>query len=99
MHPYNYININYTFFNMKNVINLLWTGGWDSTFRFLQLILIEKRTVQPIYIMDLDRTSHVQEINVIKKVIKLLSENYYEQSKNILDVKFLFKIEPETGLG
>lgn len=34
----------------KSVAKLLWTGGWDSTFRLLQLLLIEKREVQPYYI-------------------------------------------------
>jgi hypothetical protein len=25
------------------IINLFWTGGWDSTFRLLQIIFIEKK--------------------------------------------------------
>ncbi len=31
---------------------LLWTGGWDSTFRLLQLLLVEGREVQPFYVLD-----------------------------------------------
>jgi 7-cyano-7-deazaguanine synthase in queuosine biosynthesis len=31
---------------------LLWTGGWDSTFRLLTLLLQEQRAVQPYYIID-----------------------------------------------
>jgi hypothetical protein len=31
---------------------LLWTGGWDSTFRLLQLLLVENRAVQPYYVLD-----------------------------------------------
>ena len=31
---------------------LLWTGGWDSTFRLLSLLLREQREVQPYYILD-----------------------------------------------
>jgi len=31
---------------------LLWTGGWDSTFRLLTLLLREQREVQPYYILD-----------------------------------------------
>jgi tRNA(Ile)-lysidine synthase TilS/MesJ len=34
------------------VARLLWTGGWDSTFRLLQLLLVEGRTVQPYYVID-----------------------------------------------
>lgn len=36
--------------NNKDVTNLFWTGGWDSTFRLLQLLLIEKKEVQPFYV-------------------------------------------------
>ena len=31
---------------------LLWTGGWDSTFRLLTLLLREQHEVQPYYILD-----------------------------------------------
>ncbi len=31
---------------------LLWTGGWDSTFRLLSLLLREQREVQPYYVID-----------------------------------------------
>src|SRR4029453_5344521 len=31
---------------------LLWTGGWDSPFRLLWLLLREQRAVQPYYIID-----------------------------------------------
>jgi len=32
-------------------VNLLWTGGWDSTFRLLQIVLEEKKKVQPYYVV------------------------------------------------
>lgn len=31
---------------------LLWTGGWDSTFRLLQLLFVDRRTVQPYYVIE-----------------------------------------------
>ena len=31
---------------------LLWTGGWDSSFRLLQLLFHERRVVQPYYVID-----------------------------------------------
>ena len=52
----------------QNVINLLWTGGWDSTFRLLQLILMEKKKVQPYYIMDPDRSSLGYELRAMQKI-------------------------------
>ena len=39
------------------IINLLWTGGWDSTFRLLYLLLVKHTQVQPYYIIDADRKS------------------------------------------
>lgn len=42
-------NINYD--NKHNGINyVFWTGGYDSTFRICQLLLLENKVVQPIYI-------------------------------------------------
>lgn len=32
--------------------HLLWTGGWDSTFRLLSLAMREHRPVQPYYVLD-----------------------------------------------
>ncbi len=34
--------------------NVLWTGGWDSTFRVLDLVLHQKATVQPHYLLMLE---------------------------------------------
>lgn len=31
-------------------VNLFWTGGYDSTFRLLQLVIIENKCVNPIYL-------------------------------------------------
>lgn len=31
-------------------VNLFWTGGYDSTFRLLQIVIIEKKCVNPIYL-------------------------------------------------
>jgi len=36
-------------------VALLWTGGWDSTFRLLTLLLVERRVVQSYYIVDRPR--------------------------------------------
>jgi len=38
--------------NTGAVTRLLWTGGWDSTYRLLQLLLVERREIQPYYIID-----------------------------------------------
>ena len=56
----------------KAEINLLWTGGWDSTFRLLYLVFVERKSVQPFYIVDTGRPSTLNELkamHLIKKEI------------------------------
>ncbi|HEX8017004.1 MAG TPA: hypothetical protein VF465_17360, partial [Flavobacterium sp.] len=66
--------------------NLLWTSGWDSTFRLLQIILIEKENVQPIYIIDKTRRSLKVELEGIKKIQEKIKELHPEAYERILPV-------------
>ena len=59
-------------YNANAEINLLWTGGWDSTFRLLYLVFVEKKSVQPFYIIDTQRPSTLNELramHIIRKEI------------------------------
>ncbi len=51
----------------KTVVNLLWTGGWDSTFRILQLSTKDV-IVQPHYLVDANRKSQKFELETIKSI-------------------------------
>ena len=74
-------------------VYIFWTGGYDSTFRLCQLLLIEKVKVQPIYISDpyLDnkktsktrRKNHNQEYDSMDK-IKIKLNKDYPETKNLL---------------
>lgn len=66
--------------------NLLWTSGWDSTFRLLQIILVEKENVQPIYIIDKTRRSLKVEMEGIKKILEKIKELHPEAYERILPV-------------
>ena len=58
------------------IINILWTGGWDSTYRILELVLIEHQTVRPYYVIDPKRKSIALEIiamTLIRNAIKKTS--------------------------
>src|SRR5699024_4580207 len=57
----------------KEITNIFWTGGWDSTFRLLQLLFIEKREVQPIYVLDLLYKSTVCELISMNEIRNKLS--------------------------
>ena len=52
----------------NNNINLLWTGGWDSTFQLLQLLLIYQTRVTPFYLIDAERKSVGLEIRTMKRI-------------------------------
>ena len=55
-------------------IDIFWTGGMDSTYRVLELILIEEKKVCPHYIIDLSRASTLYEIKAIEKRLKKTEE-------------------------
>lgn len=69
-------------------INLLWTGGWDSTFRLLQLLVVYHKQVQPYYIIDKERPSWQKEMATIKKIRMLVTNKYPHTSNLLLPVKF-----------
>ena len=60
----------------SNHVNLFWTGGYDSTFRLLQLVLEQGRTVQPHYIIDPTRQSLRNEVKAIREIKSLLFKRY-----------------------
>ncbi len=53
-----------------NTVNVLWTGGWDSTFRVLSLISDHDCFVQPHYIIDRERWSWKTELATIDRIIE-----------------------------
>lgn len=52
---------------------LLWTGGWDSTFRLLYLLLVERRSVQPVYVIDYERRGRWAEMAAMNRIIEKVS--------------------------
>ncbi len=67
-------------------INLFWTGGWDSTFRLIFLILVEKRSVQPYYIIDKDRPSTDFELKAMESIREELIRKYPKTEKKLLPI-------------
>ena len=53
---------------------LLWTGGWDSTFRLLDLLLVKNRPVQPYYFIDTQRRSFGTEIQAMNSIKRRLAK-------------------------
>lgn len=49
-------------------VHLLWTGGWDSTFRLLQLLLLHRVVVVPHYLADATRASTQVELRTMARI-------------------------------
>jgi hypothetical protein len=51
-----------------NGIRLLWTAGWDSTFRLLSAVLVHRTPVQPYYLTDPGRPSTPNELAAMERI-------------------------------
>jgi hypothetical protein len=70
------------------VVNLLWTGGLDSTLRLCQLSHYGV-TVQPYYIQE-KRKSMKNEIRAMDKIRSLLAQNIHKDF-SILPTKYIIR--------
>ncbi|MFC3269221.1 hypothetical protein ACFOED_09360 [Vulcaniibacterium thermophilum] len=59
-----------------NAIDLFWTGGWDSTFRLLQLLLHLRVPVVPHYLEDPARASTATELRTMARIAERLRATY-----------------------
>ncbi|MDO4803445.1 MAG: hypothetical protein Q4A32_01330 [Lachnospiraceae bacterium] len=55
----------------KETVTILWTGGWDSTYRIVELSMRDV-LIQPVYVEDEGRKSVPYERKAMKEVVKLL---------------------------
>lgn len=63
----------YTANDEKNIVKILWTGGFDSSYRMVQLSKFEV-TVQPFYLSD-ERISEKNELKAIEKITEDIRKN------------------------
>lgn len=73
--------------NSQEIVKLFWTGGWDSTFRLVELSR-EKNTVQPIYIYGDGRPSASIELRTMNKIIDVMKQKDWVQA-TILPILFV----------
>ena len=68
-------------------IKILWTGGWDSTFRVIELSR-KNVVIQPIYVLDSGRKSTDYELKAIDKIIQDLNKRDETKAKiNAIKIK------------
>jgi hypothetical protein len=80
--------------------NLLWTGGWDSTFRLLHLVLVQERRVQPYHLIDPNRKSTANELQAMSTIRKALLEKHPGAVALLLPTTFqeVVRIPPDGEL-
>lgn len=67
---------------------VFWTGGFDSTFRVLWLNLVCREIVQPLYLIDLTRTTWTIEISTINLLSNIIRKK--EECSNRLKPILIF---------
>lgn len=70
------------------VTHLFWTGGWDSTFRLLQLLFDEEKTVQPHYLIRPQECTG-KEIDTIHNIQRQILRKHSELRKILRPTKFV----------
>ncbi len=72
-----------------------WTGGFDSTFRICELVIVKKKMVQPVYVSAIidnteDKTtrrrSHQQELETMERIRDMLPENVKKRLLPLLNI-------------
>lgn len=69
----------------QDIPKVLWTGGWDSTFRVLDLVLNREKTIQPHYILDNARRSTPVEIATMQRIRQMVKEMDRSAGERILN--------------
>lgn len=64
-------------------IRLLWTAGWDSTFRLLVALLVRRKSVQPYYLIDPDRKSTPNELQAMQRIAGALGARFPDASSRL----------------
>lgn len=65
-------------------VHLLWTGGWDSTFQLLRLLLVHRLPVRPIYLLDDRRGSLEVELRTMERIRERLGELHPQTRTRLL---------------
>ena len=76
--------------NHMDAVNVLWTGGWDSTYRVLELVLIENKIAHPYYLIHPDRMSLAQEIIAMTRIRHRLQVDFPDQARGLLPLEMVY---------
>ena len=65
--------------------SLLWTAGWDSTFRLLVALLLRRKALQPYYLIDPERPSTPDELRAMQRITGAISEKYPDAAARLCE--------------
>ena len=68
-------------------VQLLWTAGWDSTYRLLDLVVRQQRPVQPHYLVDPERAGALSELRAMRLIRRQVAEDYPGSNELILPTR------------
>lgn len=73
--------------------HILWTGGWDSTYRVLYVLFVRNEVVQPHYIIDLQRKSWMRELQAQAAVRAQLTAENADVAARLLPARLVLRHE------
>lgn len=86
-----------SFYNVRKPITYtFWTGGFDSTFRICELVMVQKKVVQPVYVSAVidnveesstRRQSHRQELACMQRIRDMLPEEARRRLLPLLNIR------------
>ncbi|MBC3847244.1 hypothetical protein H8K90_12680 [Winogradskyella echinorum] len=82
---------------MGEVKHVLWTGGWDSTFRVIELYNRGVK-LQPLYVIDSSRGSTQKEIETINLLTDLIKTRFNNSNGDILPVELIERKDIRSNL-
>ena len=93
---------NYGLINSKDFIYLFWNGSFTSTFRLCQLLLLEEKPVQTIYINCCNSKIYSYrnnlELKTIKNIRQLIYKNYPYIKNRLPPTIYVDSIQKDTNL-
>jgi 7-cyano-7-deazaguanine synthase in queuosine biosynthesis len=73
---------------MAETINILWTGGWDSSFQLIRCYIHGTASIQPVYLIDESRRSTAMEVLTMMRIKEALRARFPERAESLLPVRF-----------
>lgn len=72
----------------ESIIHIFWTGGWDSSFRLMELLLTTEQVVQTHYIIRYEDSTGI-EIDTMIKLRRAIIRNYRQVESRFLPTIYI----------